>query len=110
MKILQELFMLKLGVLKHIYLYIHIIQSHNKTIHVIPTKGFGVSEQNIHDGFNENEIVLTSIELEYENKRQRIFFERQRNFLAQKAEREFRRNIDNESVRSSIGTNRKSYA
>ena len=77
---------------------------------MIPTKGFDVSEQNIDDGFNENEIVLTSIELEYENERQRIFFERQRNFLAQKAEREFRQNIDNGSVRSSIGTNRKSYA
>ena len=40
------------------------------------------------DVFNENEIVLTSLELEYEAERQIRFYELQRLFLAQKAESE----------------------
>ena len=64
---------------------------------------FDMDLENQGDAFDENEIILTSLELEYEKESQARFFELKRQFLEAQIEKAQQQNNDKDYVRSSIG-------
>ena len=64
---------------------------------------FDMDLENQGDVFDENEIILTSLELEYEKGSQARFFELKRQFLEAQIQKAQMQNNDNEHTRSSIG-------